>query len=103
MIVSSIPVGAGLSSSAAIEVASYTLLEELLSSPSTRYIIIVSDVLNNEIIMVLYLFFLKYSLKEKALACQKAEHVFAGCPCGIMDQFVCTFATSGCAYLLNCK
>ncbi|XP_046463941.1 galactokinase-like [Daphnia pulex] len=78
VIVSSIPVGAGLSSSAAIEVASYTLLEELLSSPST-------------------------SLKEKALACQKAEHVFAGCPCGIMDQFVCTFATSGCAYLLNCK
>lgn len=57
MIVSSIPVGAGLSSSAAIEVASYTLLEELLSSPSTRYTIIVSDVLNNlKIIMVLYLF-----------------------------------------------
>ena len=45
MIVSSIPVGAGLSSSAAIEVASYTLLEELLGSPSTRYSMIVSDVL----------------------------------------------------------
>nr|CAH0112930.1 unnamed protein product [Daphnia galeata] len=78
VIVSSIPVGAGLSSSAAIEVATYTLLEELLGSPSTN-------------------------LTGKALACQKAEHVFAGCPCGIMDQFVCTFATSGFAYLLNCK
>ena len=38
VIVSSIPVGAGLSSSAAIEVATYTLLEELLGSPSTKYI-----------------------------------------------------------------
>lgn len=36
VIVSSIPVGAGLSSSAAIEVASYTLLEALFNSPSSR-------------------------------------------------------------------
>jgi|688.fasta_scaffold486234_3 galactokinase len=99
VIVSSIPVGAGLSSSAAIEVATYTLLEELLGSPSTKYIIVISGVL---FLSTLYLF-LKCSLTGKALACQKAEHVFAGCPCGIMDQFVCTFATSGFAYLLNCK
>ncbi len=59
------------------------------------------SLMNNDSLFIII--FLKYSLKEKALACQKAEHVFAGCPCGIMDQFVCTFATSGCAYLLNCK
>ena len=26
------------------------------------------------------------SLESKALACQKAEHDYAGMPCGIMDQ-----------------
>ena len=37
VIVSSVPVGAGLSSSAAVEVATYTLLESLLNSPSSKY------------------------------------------------------------------
>lgn len=26
---------------------------------------------------------------DKALRCQKAEHTFAGMPCGIMDQVQC--------------
>lgn len=78
VIVSSVPVGAGLSSSAAVEVATYTLLESLLNSPSSN-------------------------LKSKALACQKAEHEYANVPCGIMDQFVCTMAKAGCAFLLDCK
>ncbi len=33
---SSVPIGAGLSSSAAIEVGVYTLLEQLMESPSER-------------------------------------------------------------------
>ena len=36
VIVSSVPVGSGLSSSAAVEVATYQLLEELMNSPSKR-------------------------------------------------------------------
>jgi len=76
--VSSVPVGAGLSSSAAIEVATYTLLENLHEN-------FLSDA------------------KDKALACQKAEHEFANVPCGIMDQFICSMAQEGCALLIDCK
>ena len=84
VILSSVPLGGGLSrygfamqptclhleqksfctrtsSSASLEVAVYTFLEELVGSKSP-------------------------SLKAKALACQKAEHEYAGMPCGIMDQ-----------------
>ncbi|HVJ45522.1 MAG TPA: galactokinase family protein, partial [Luteolibacter sp.] len=64
-IVSSVPGGAGLSSSAALECAMAAFLETLLDT--------VVDT------------------KEKALLCQKAEHDFAGVPCGIMDQFASTF------------
>lgn len=59
-IVSSIPIGAGLSSSAALECAMATLLEELADTT--------------------------LELRDKALLCQKAEHDFAGVPCGLMDQ-----------------
>lgn len=37
ILVTSVPMGSGLSSSAAVEVAIYTLLEELFSTPSKRY------------------------------------------------------------------
>ena len=60
-IVSSVPVGGGLSSSASLEAAIFTLLEGLTGKCVDRV--------------------------EKALACQKAEHTFANVPCGIMDQF----------------
>ena len=40
---------------------------------------------------------------SKALACQKAEHDFAGMPCGIMDQYVSTMATTGCALKIDCR
>ncbi|CAG2068761.1 unnamed protein product, partial [Timema podura] len=39
----------------------------------------------------------------KALACQKAEHEFAGMPCGIMDQFVSVLAKQGHALLIDCR
>lgn len=41
--------------------------------------------------------------KEKALACQKAEHTFAHVPCGVMDQFISTLAVKDHAMLLDCK
>ncbi|GLH16127.1 Galactokinase [Gryllus bimaculatus] len=61
VIVSSVPFGGGVSSSASLEVAVYTFLETL-TGQKTEFLV------------------------EKALACQKAEHDFAGMPCGIMDQ-----------------
>ena len=73
----SVPLGGGLSSSAALEVATYTLLEALSGSTVDK--------------------------KAKALACQKAEHDYAGVPCGIMDQFVSIFGQTHHAVLIDCQ
>lgn len=40
---------------------------------------------------------------EKALLCQKAEHEFAGVPCGIMDQFASTMGQRDHLLLLDCR
>lgn len=74
---SDVPLGGGLSSSASLEVAVATLIEAI----SGR----------------------KIDLVEKALICQKAEHVFAKMPCGIMDQFISTMGKAGFAMLLDCR
>ncbi|RYD31300.1 MAG: galactokinase [Verrucomicrobiaceae bacterium] len=76
-ILSSVPRGAGLSSSAALECAMATFLEGLLDT-----------VLDT---------------KEKALLCQKAEHDFAGVPCGIMDQFTSAFGRPNRLVLIDCR
>lgn len=72
-----LPPGAGLSSSAALEVCMATVIETLCGK--------------------------RLSLADKALLCQRAEHEFAGVPCGIMDQFAVTFAKPGHALLLDCQ
>jgi len=72
-----LPVGGGLSSSAALEVAMATALETLCG-------------------MVL-------APADKALLCQRAEHEFAGVPCGIMDQFAVACGRPGHALLLDCQ
>uniref|UniRef100_T1IN04 Galactokinase n=1 Tax=Strigamia maritima TaxID=126957 RepID=T1IN04_STRMM len=77
-IVTSVPIGGGLSSSASLEVATYTFLEELTENRTQN-------------------------LKNKALACQKAEHDFAHMPCGIMDQFASCLCKPGNALLLDCE
>lgn len=76
-IVSSIPTGAGLSSSAALECAMATFLEGLLDTV--------------------------LETKEKALLCQKAEHDFANVPCGIMDQFASAFGKPNRLVLIDCR
>jgi galactokinase len=73
---SSVPIGAGLSSSAALCVATATMFEALTGK--------------------------QLSPIEKAKLCQRAEHR-AGTPCGIMDMFVATHAREGCAMLLDCR
>ena len=77
MMNSSVPLGGGLSSSAALEVATGTLIE----AATDKHI----------------------SLKDKALIGQQAEHVFAGVPCGIMDQFISAMARKDSIMLLDCR
>lgn len=79
-VVSSVPLGGGVSSSASIEVATYTFLEQLTGGINANI-----------------------SKKDKALACQKAEHEFAGMPCGIMDQFISMMGEEGHALLIDCR
>src|SRR5688572_27117676 len=38
-----------------------------------------------------------------ALLAQQAEHEYAHSPCGIMDQFICVLAQAGHALLLDCR
>ena len=74
---SDIPIGAGLSSSAAIECAVAFALNEL--------------------------FALGIDKLELALMSQKAEQEYAGVQCGIMDQFACLFGKKNQVVLLDCK
>ena len=74
---STVPLGSGLSSSAALEVSTATLLETAIGR--------------------------KIDPVEKALLCQKAEHEFAGMPCGIMDQFISVMARKDYLLLLDCR
>jgi galactokinase len=77
LIHSDVPIGAGLSSSAAIEVA--TALALLSSSDR------------------------KLASIEIAKMCQRAEHEYVGTMCGIMDQFVACFGQAGQALMLDCR
>jgi galactokinase len=74
---SDVPLGGGLSSSAALEVATSTLIEAMIGR--------------------------KFDRTQKALLCQKAEHDFAGVPCGIMDQFSSVFGQADHLMLLDCR
>lgn len=40
---------------------------------------------------------------DKALACQKAEHDYAGMPCGIMDQFISMMGKADYVLLVDCR
>jgi galactokinase len=74
---STVPAGGGLSSSAALEVATATLLEAIIGQ--------------------------ELALVDKALLCQQAEHEFAGVPCGIMDQFISVMGRENHLLLLDCR
>lgn len=76
-VASTIPVGSGLSSSAACEVA----LAMALGGAARRPI----------------------EGRELALAAQAAEHLASGVPCGVMDQMASVFGRSGNAVLLDCR
>jgi galactokinase len=72
-----VPVGGGLSSSAALEVATGLALTALTGAMLEPV--------------------------ELADLCRTAEHQFARVPCGIMDQYVSVLAQAECAFLLDCR
>ena len=74
---SEVPVGSGLSSSAALEVASALALQSLSGKT--------------------------LPLKQIAKLCQSAENEFVGAHVGIMDQFVSCFGKQGHAVLIDCR
>jgi galactokinase len=82
-----VPQGAGLSSSASIEVAvGYAFLD-------------LSDRAANQNTMGEK----KIDRTKLALLCQQAENEFVGARCGIMDQFVASHGKRGHALLLDCR
>lgn len=72
-----VPFGSGLSSSAAIEVATAVALSEYAQ--------------------------VEYDKVQIALLCQKAENKYAGVNCGIMDQFASAMGKKDHAVLLDCS
>jgi galactokinase len=77
LISNSLPVGGGLSSSAAVEVGTARALLTLAG--------------------------VEMDASRIALLCQKAEHEYAGVPVGIMDQTIVAAGKAGHAMLLDCR
>lgn len=71
-----LPAGAGLSASAALETATALVIEALTGQAM--------------------------SVPGRALLCQRAEHEYAGVPCGIMDQLAVGAGKAGHALLVDC-
>jgi galactokinase len=76
-IVSEVPLGGGLSSSAALEVATATVLEAITGQ--------------------------SLDPRDKARLCRQAEHEFAGVPCGLMDQLASVLGDEAGALLIDCQ
>ena len=76
-VASDVPVGAGVSSSAALEVAAAAALAELLGR--------------------------KLALRALAALAHRAETEFVGVPCGVMDQMASALTPAGSALLLDCR
>jgi galactokinase len=74
---SGVPIGAGVSSSASLEVAMAMALQQISGA--------------------------RLSGLEIAQLCQRAEHQHAGVPCGLMDQLASVFGVAGSLMLLDCR
>jgi galactokinase len=77
LISSEVPIGSGLSSSAALEVSTAMALLGVAGSTMSR--------------------------EQLALSCQRAENEYTGARCGIMDQFISCFGRADHALLLDCR
>ena len=76
-VASDVPPGSGLSSSASFEVAVGALAAALWK--------------------------IEVGGMELARACRRAEHAYAGVPCGLMDQAISVLAREGHAMMLDCR
>jgi galactokinase len=76
-IAGNVPLGAGLSSSAALEMAVATAFDAMAGAG--------------------------LDVRRRARAGQWAEHHFAGCQCGILDQLASAAGVAGHALLLDCR
>lgn len=74
---STVPIGGGLSSSAALECAVATVFEALGGWT--------------------------LGAVRKARLCQRAENTHVGVPCGVLDQYTSCVGEAGCALLLDCR
>lgn len=72
-----VPMGAGLSSSASLEVAIGLALLSVSNAAVPQL--------------------------DLVKACQRAEHEYVGTLCGIMDQFIAVFGSAGHALMLDCR
>ncbi len=77
LIASDVPIGGGLSSSAALEVAAAKALAHMAGHA-------IDD-------------------EQLAILCRRAEHEYAGVPCGIMDQTISILGRVDTALLLDCR
>ncbi len=80
VIATDVPIGAGLSSSAALEMAVAMAIAGASHAPRSAV-----------------------PPLELAQLCQTAEHTFAGVPCGLMDQAAAALCREGHALLLDCR
>jgi galactokinase len=77
LISGNVPLGAGLSSSASLEVACALAFQSLTNQTLDR--------------------------KQLALVCQQAENQYVGMRCGVMDQIASLFGSSQQALLIDCR
>ncbi|WP_442754741.1 galactokinase [Methylocystis sp. JAN1] len=77
IVMSVLPMGSGLSASAALEASVGYALLSVAGAPIDRL--------------------------ELAKICQRAENEFVGMRCGVMDQFISCHGVEGCALLLDCR
>ncbi|MGH9937692.1 MAG: galactokinase [Blastocatellia bacterium] len=77
LITSDVPIGAGLSSSAALEISTGFALLDVSEQP--------------------------VDLVDLALAAQRAERQFGGTQCGIMDQYIACLGIEGHALMIDCR
>ena len=72
-----LPLGGGLSSSAALELSTALMLRLVNELPALTSL-------------------------EMAQLCRRAEHLATGVPCGLMDQLACASGVAGSALLIDC-
>jgi galactokinase len=87
LVATDVPIGAGLASSAALEVAIGYALLDLANAPAAVEAGAREDI----------------DLTALALACQRAEHAYAGTRCGVMDQMIACHGRADHALMLDTR